>query len=144
MFAFKKYAVLDEAQIAKNCSGGNAKSVLVVLEAGGDAASSGDFLKKILAAVNLEVERDVCLCAVPLGATLPLSSLIRGGQMAKVLVFGLTPASLGINFSLPLYSPVQMGDHVFLLAHGLQTLAQAEHKVFKAQLWQCLKQMFLV
>lgn len=122
--------------------GGFARRVWVLLLAEPQLLEANrDFLAKVLAAANLNVERDTLFAEIPANEAIGFSSDLKSKQPEYVLVFGLPPAQLGLTIELPLFRPIPFYGTTWLFADALSILEPDKNK--KSQLWSALKQMFL-
>lgn len=100
-----------------------------------------DFLAKVLAAANLNLDKDTLFAEIPPSEPVHFSGVLQHNKPAQVLVFGLSPAQIGLTAAIPPYRPVEFYGSTWLFADALSTLEP--DKNLKGQLWACLKQMFL-
>lgn len=105
------------------------------------ATANRDFLTKVLAAANLNLEKDTRFAEIPPNMPVHFSADMQHNKPAQVVVFGLQPAQIGLSVSMPLYQPVEFYGCTWLFADALSVLEP--DKTRKGQLWSCLKQMFL-
>ncbi|MFN0036459.1 MAG: hypothetical protein ACKVUS_15445 [Saprospiraceae bacterium] len=135
LFLAAEKTALAEAQ------GGFARQVMVLaLQEPSDAANR-DFLAKVLAAANLNLAQDALLAEMPAGEPRALAPDLKERQPKQVLVFGLSPAQLGLSFEVQAYQPISFYGCTWLFAHRLSAIESDKAK--KTQLWAALKQMFL-
>lgn len=105
------------------------------------AAANRDFLAKVLAAVQLNFEKDTLFAEIPASEPFNFSTDLKHKQPEYVLVFGLPPAQLGLTIEMSLYRPVLFYGATWLFADALSVLEPDKNR--KGQLWSALKQMFL-
>ena len=105
------------------------------------AAANRDFLAKVLAAANLNLDKDTLFAEIPPSEPVHFSADLQHNKPAQVLVFGLPPAQIGLSAEFPLYRPIEFYGCTWLFADALSVLEP--DKTRKGQLWACLKQMFL-
>lgn len=122
-------------------SGGFAKQVFIVSKAPAVPGAHHDFLKKILAAVQINLEKDTLFAEIPVGEPLSLLPACKQKQAGHILVFGLAPEQLGVAAEIPLYQPRQFYGLYLLFADSLAELEP--DRVKKGQLWQAMQHMFL-
>ena len=84
--------------------------------------SNRDFLSKVLAAVQLNLEKDTLFAEIPVSLPLHFSTDLKNKTPEQVLVFGLPPAQLGLNIQAPLYFPVSFYGVTWLFADALEVL----------------------
>ncbi|MEQ1744990.1 MAG: hypothetical protein ABMA02_06175 [Saprospiraceae bacterium] len=130
-----------EKSLLEICGGGFARRVLVVAQTETEHPGNVDFLKKILLAAGLELERDTLFAQIgPMegGRILPA---IQERQAEKILIFGTGPEQLGLNVQIPLYQPTVFYGATFLFSEKLSVIEPDKAK--KTNLWQALRQLFL-
>ncbi|MBK8556653.1 MAG: hypothetical protein IPL65_13180 [Lewinellaceae bacterium] len=99
------------------------------------------FLTKVLAAVQINLEQDTLFVPLKQGETHGIAAALKAKQPERVLVFGLPPLALQLNLQVPKYQPFDFYNCSWLWA---DTLAQIEQdKALKTRLWQALQQLFL-
>ena len=121
--------------------GGFLRHLAVLVAEEPAAAANRDFLAKILAAANLNLAQDALLAEIPVNEARVIAPDLNTHQPKQVLVFGLSPAQLGLSFEVPAYQPFNFYGCTWLFADRLSTLEPDKTK--KTQLWTALKQMFL-
>ena len=122
--------------------GGFAKRVWVLaLEEPSTAVSNRVFLAKVLAAANLNLEKDTLFAEIPASKPVRFSTDIKCKEPEQVLAFGLSPAQLGLAIDILPYKPIAFYGVNWLFADALSSLEPDKNK--KGQLWSALKQMFL-
>lgn len=99
------------------------------------------FLDKVLAAANLNLEKDTMFAEIPVSEPVHFSTDLKRKMPEQVLVFGLRPAQIGLNIEAPFYRPIDFYGTTWLFADALSVLEPDKNK--KGQLWSALKQMFL-
>ena len=120
----------------------NSFKVMVVLEAQEDKVLLDRLLKKILAAINIDLAKDVCLLKAPEHSqSLNIINTIKDLKIEKVICFGVQPKDLTLNFATSLYKPMTIGELTFLFADTLSTLDKDANR--KKALWVNLQQIFL-
>lgn len=134
--------LVPERRASDLSEGGFARRVWVLAlnepsKSGGDK----DFLAKVLAAVNLNLEKDTLFAAIPALEPVNFSTDLKEKQPEHVIVFGLKPSQLGLTIEAPLYRPVVFYGVTWLFADALPVLEPDKDR--KGQLWSALKQMFL-
>ena len=144
-FDFKIVAVPDQEATSIPFEGENRQHALVICQAAGEQGELQDFLGKILGAVNLDIKKDVTLLFITPGADLSLSRLARELPAEKVLVFGISPRRLGLQFEAPPYLPLTLGNTSYLFADDLMEIykeRRAGGRKRAAALWQALQLFF--
>ncbi len=95
------------------------------------------FLSRILKAVQIELLTDTFHVECNEDGLNTLS-LIEAKQIKKVLIFGIKPNFLGLNFHLPMYQKMDYGGVHYLYSERLSLVeSEAAHK---RALWDALKQ----
>lgn len=130
-----------EKSAASNATGGFARQLLVLVQEEPNASANRDFLTKILAAANLNLAQDALLAEIPAHESRSLATDLKALAPKQILVFGLTPAQLGLSFELQAYQPLNFYGYTWLFAEKLSTLEPDKTK--KTLLWTALKQIFL-
>jgi hypothetical protein len=130
-----------EKSATSGASGNFARQVMVLALEEPNAAANRDFLTKVLAAANLNLTQDTLFAEIPYGEPRALAPDLKERQPKHVLIFGLSPAQLGLSFEIPAYQPFEFYGHTWLFADQLSSLEPDKNK--KTQLWTALKQMFL-
>ncbi len=133
--------LVPEGSLLNEAQGGFARRLLVVTAAEPDAPDAQPFLSKILAAAQLNLAQDALLVEIPADRPFALLPALKSKQPAHVLVFGLSPESLGLALQIALYQPFTFYDSTFCFADKLSLLEP--DKTRKAQLWRALQTMFL-
>ncbi len=121
--------------------GGFDKKVAVLMLEEPNVYSNRDFLEKILTAARLNLAQDAFLAEIPGGEPRALAPDLVEHQPKQVLVFGLSPAQLGLSFETQAYQPLAFYGCTWLFADPLSAIESDKNK--KTQLWSALKQMFL-
>lgn len=131
---------------SESCRGENQRNTLILFAAGEDTDELNAFLAKILAAVKLDLQKDVLLLPLPEDEPLHASSIVRKEKIETVIIFGLPGERLGIHLAIPLYQPVAAGSAQWLLAHSLTDIyaeRQQGGKQKAGALWRALQSLFL-
>lgn len=129
----------------KQCRGSNREQVLVVYQVTADREDLEAFLGKILAAVQLDIERDIALLSITPGASFSLSRLRKQVPVEKAVFFGMEPGSAGLHCTCRLYAPLVFPDLTCVFADELETIMQERQqggKRLSGALWQNLKELF--
>lgn len=132
---------IPQRSALETSAGGYAKMVWVLALAEPESAGNRAFLSKILAAANLDLEKDTLFTEIPERQPLSFINDIKRKQPLRVLVFGLPPAQLGLTIEAPLYQPTIFYGVNWLFADALSVLEPDKSK--KSRLWSALKQIFL-
>ncbi len=132
---------IPEVDLLQAAQGGFQKQVLVVAAFKAGETGKVAFLEKILAAVGMDLHKDTLFALVRPNERVCLNTFLRHKQPQAVLVFGLSPAHLGLQAEFARYQPVQFYGTAFLWADSLATLEP--DKALKGRLWTALQTMFL-
>jgi hypothetical protein len=100
-----------------------------------------DFLVKILAAAQVNPEKDTLWTSVPIDTPIGLTSVLKLKQPDQILVFGLTPQMIGLQVDMPLYRPTEFYGATWLFSEALSVLEPDKSR--KGLLWKALQQLFL-
>lgn len=100
-----------------------------------------DFLVKILAAAQVNPEKDTLWTSVPVNISVGLTPTMKLKQPEHILVFGLTPQMLGLQVDIPLYKPTDFYGATWLFSEALSVLEPDKSR--KGLLWKALQQLFL-
>ncbi|MBL7779679.1 MAG: hypothetical protein JNM22_00590 [Saprospiraceae bacterium] len=114
--------------------------VLALEEASGN--SNTDFLKKVLSAAQLDLERDTLFAIIPEGMPIDMAASLRIKPATHVLVFGISPTQLGLHVEARPFQPFSFYGTTWLFADALSALEPDKTK--KGLLWTALKSMFLI
>jgi len=118
-----------------------AKSVLVVVQDESAHPGNLDFLKKILGAAGLDLEKDTLFAVIPESEPALILPVLKAKHPEQVLVFGPPPGQLGLNIQVPFYKPLAFMGVTFLFAENLSAIET--DKTRKTNLCQALRQIFL-
>lgn len=132
--------IAPERNEAVRQAGGFLKKVLVVYREEPQFAGAVPFLEKILGAAKVNLQEDTLHIVLPEQDVLALGVFIREKQPAQVLVFGFSPAQLGIHLHLTPYEPAVLNDSILLFSDALSVLEP--DKLLKTKLWNALQQIF--
>jgi hypothetical protein len=97
------------------------------------------FLESILKACKIEIGDTLILLLSEAFHPEDMQSALQLQGVNQVLMFGVTPADLGLPAVFPAYQPQKLADRKFLWAPPLEEL---EDKESKKTLWASLKQFF--
>ncbi len=132
---------IPEQSILEKARGGFKRLIWVlVAERQGQPDSTG-FLSKILTATQLNLEKDTLFVEIPTDKPTSVLPALKEKHGEFVLVFGLSPADIGLKANIPAYQPYLFYGSTFLFADALSVLEP--DKTLKGKLWQGLQQMFL-
>ena len=121
-------------------AGSFARRVYVLALAEPAFPGNKDFLFRVLSAVHLNLDKDTLFAEFPESMQCSFVQELKSKQPEHVLVFGATPAQLGLRIEAPLYQPLVFYGATWLFADALSVLEPDKNK--KGQLWAALKQIF--
>jgi hypothetical protein len=105
-----------------------------------------DFLEKILKAIQLDLQQDTLFINMMPDRPLKITDLLKKNDSHQMLLFGIPPSSLGIQFPLPLYLNIEHQGVHYLAADPLPAIfteRQAGGKTMSGKLWKAIKQFAL-
>ena len=138
-FEFDYYEIPATQDLLLSAKGNNKKKVLVLTESHLDGPQHS-LLKKILSAVDHDLDEDCLLKTLEPGYQYPLRDHLESGEVQKVLAFGISPESLGTQLSPSLYRLIQIEETRLVFASPLARIA--ENKEEKQALWAQMKHLF--
>ena len=122
------------------CRGANNSLVCIGIESESEPEQRIVFLKKILAALQLELDRDTVYCSLDPTAKGSFFQLLKKKGIEKMVVFGLSPRHFGLGFSAQLYEPLGFYGCKFVFSEKLSVVEADQAR--KAKLWTALKAIF--
>ncbi|MBX2877045.1 MAG: hypothetical protein KTR30_33305 [Saprospiraceae bacterium] len=143
---FELFASPDKQLQPSDLSGKGSRGIFIAYEADTAEKERLDYLKKILAAAKIDLDQDVNALALDAETSIQLNRSAFATAPQYILLFGVKPKQLSLNFQLPTYSPVSYQGTTYLCVDSLATI-QEERMAGKNQkagaLWLALKQIFL-
>lgn len=143
---FELFASPDRQLKASDLIGQGGREIFIAYEVDSAEKERLNYLKKILGAAKIDLEQDTRSLAVQPGESVQLDSAAFDAFPAYILLFGVKPKQLSLNFQLSAYQPVVYRETTFLWVDSLGTI-QEERQAGKNQkagaLWLALKQIFL-
>lgn len=131
----------SQTDVLRLASGGFARRVFVLASIEPQQAGNRDFLIKILAAANINLEKDTLYAETPATETVSFLSVLKEKQAEHILVFGFSPEAVGLSIETPLYVPFDFYGATWLFAESLPVLEPDKGR--KGLLWRALQQLFL-
>jgi hypothetical protein len=95
------------------------------------------FLKKILAAIHCDPEKDVWFFSVENDHRYSVSQIKNQLPSENAILFGFTPEQFGVRAQIKKYSLTTIGGVGYLFCDQLSDIEQ--HTPLKAALWEALK-----
>ena len=143
---FELFASPDRQLRSSDLIGQGGRGIFIAYEADSAEKERLDYLKKILGAAKIEMEQDTMTLAIQPGESLRLDTTAFHTSPKYILLFGVKPKQLSLNFQMRAYQAVTYRDTIFLYVDSLGTI-QEERQAGKNQkagaLWLALKQIFL-
>lgn len=130
--------------IVNKIKGGNKKKIFILYQAPEGDNELLAYLKKILAAVKVDLEADSLYLNLQ-DQSLDFSSLNKQLNCQTILIFGPLAARCGINLQLPLYHPTPIQDLQLLYCNDLQAIFDEKNQAKRPKasaLWKSLQLLF--
>lgn len=140
-FDYQLFSIQEGTESLKNAQGKGEKHLLVLLKTEDDLPELQTLLTNILKAASFELTKDALLLKVTVQDGISLAAIYQEQEIQHILVFGLSPQNVGLNWTLPPYTPYVFDGKNYLFADELATLNT--NKALKGKLWNCLKTLFL-
>lgn len=138
---YKIFVSPDLNEISANLTGKNEKGVLII---NWDDNTEGmtDYLSKIIASAQLQIEQDCLLLTVRENEKFPLfSTILKEHTISKAIIMGLSAQQIGLNIHSPQYQPFLLNNCTFIFTEKLSKIHSSPES--KKSLWACIKQTFL-
>lgn len=115
---------------------------LVVLRSKEDESTAIDeMFHKMMAAIHIDIDKDVAIIRLEDSAeVLESVNWISKSMNQHVLVFGLSPAQIGLNINHLPYRPMRLYNSSILFCHTLEAIHFDVN--LKKRLWKALKEQF--
>ncbi|MGH1339372.1 MAG: hypothetical protein ACRBFS_24850 [Aureispira sp.] len=136
-YNFQLYTALPQKEWINAVANTERTTVIVLQKA---TAENLTLLEKILGAVKQDLKND-CL-VIQEEETIAFKDLQQAIPVQRLLVFGWTPADLGLHLTIRPYQFVTFDGVELLFSPNLEAIAANVHKE-KQQLWTPLQQLFL-
>lgn len=143
---FDLYAKPERLLEATELSGQGQAGIFIAYAPGQASSNNLDYLKKILGAAKIDLESDTYFVALSTEEQLQLDKRQFATDIKYILLFGVQPKQLSLNFILPPYQVKLYQGETYLLVDALgliQEERQAGNSKKAGALWLALKQMFL-
>ena len=102
------------------------------------------FLSKILQAIQIDLKQDTCFINSLLKPSFNLSYVLQKKEANIVVIFGLKPQNLGIQFALPPYHIIEHQNIQYLWVDDLKAIhleRQNGGKKMSGMLWRSIQQL---
>ena len=136
-----------EYKIAQNrINGQGQKGVIILFETNEEHTELASFLKKVLSAAKLVLDKDASLIALTTDENLSFSGLCQQTDVRYLLSFGITPERIGLQVNCQKYAPFKFKDVQFLFADPLVAIYEERQqggKKMSGALWKALQALFL-
>ncbi len=140
VFDFSIFPLLEPKNAQERIVGRNHQKLMVVYTIESDPNEDLSFLKKVLSAVNIDLEKQVQLLGLTNLERLSCSNIPSFQSVEKLIVFGKSPLDLGIRVNANPYQSINLDNRVFLFSESLAKVAADKGK--KGLLWNALKLVF--
>ncbi len=144
-FDYKVFVPGESAEQQQKLLGKHAKGLLLLFVTHEQQAELLDFLKKILSAVQFDLEEDTAYLDINATAAVNVASLAGINASKMVICFGFALPQLGFHFEIPNYYPFKHQGVTYLFVDDLLAIyeeRQAGGKKLSGALWKCLQEMF--
>ncbi len=144
-FDYKVFVPGETVEQHQKLRGKHAKGLLLLIVTHEQQAELLDFLKKILIAVQFDLEEDTAYLDINATEAVNVASLAAINASKTVICFGFALPQLGFHFEIPNYYPFKHLDTTYLFVDDLLTIfeeRQAGGKKLSGALWKCLQEMF--
>ena len=135
---FKIINIKNAEKILSDCQGNSASAIFIGFLKEDEAKL--DFLTKILSAVKLNLNTDVCYLIKTKENDFSFSTLNVDNRFDKAIFFGIPPQKVGLQINYLKYRLFKISNCQYLFADDLSTIAQNQQK--KKLLWQALQVLF--
>lgn len=142
---YKVFVPGESAEQQQKLKGKHAKGLLLLFVSHEQQAELLDFLKKILVAVQFDLDEDTAYLDFNATAAINVASLAAINASKTVICFGFPLPQLGFHFEIPNYYPFKHQGTTYLFVDDLLAIyeeRQAGGKKLSGALWKCLQEMF--
>ncbi len=143
---FDLYAKPARQLKATDLSGQGKAGIFIAYDPGVNADNNLAYLKKILGAAKIDLDSDTYILALSKEEQLQLDKRQFDNEIKYVLLFGVHPKQLSLNFIIPPYQVKLYQGETYLIVDALELIQeerQAGNNKKAGALWLALKQMFL-
>lgn len=142
---YKVFVPGESAKQQQKLKGKHAKGLLLLFVSHEQQVELLDFLKKILVAVQFDLEEDTAYLDFNATEAVNVASLAAINASKTVICFGFPLPQLGFHFEIPNYYPFKHQGTTYLFVDDLLTIyeeRQAGGKKLSGALWKCLQEIF--
>lgn len=132
------------AEIAR-WKGENAREILLFYEQT-DETGVQAFLERVLQAARVDLAKDTLFAEIANQSVPSFALLYRRAAFQTLLVFGFTPADLGLQINWSYYVPIRFRGKTLLFCDSLQVLMEERARGGSERsgpFWKALQQIFL-
>ncbi|MCB0665919.1 MAG: hypothetical protein KDC80_08870 [Saprospiraceae bacterium] len=142
MSLLSKIPIYDLPQGSIKKLDGSTNNKFWILQSDSEANESAlqTFLEKILQAIDLDPNKNLCLFSLSPDEDSSLSSLLETVTTPKtIIIFGLSPGNLGMSTRFLPYHLFKLKGNTFLLCDELRSIQSDSNK--KRDLWDSLQKV---
>ncbi|GJM31322.1 MAG: hypothetical protein DHS20C18_03230 [Saprospiraceae bacterium] len=145
-FDFPIFPIPDFHKIEDKVDGKGQKSILIIYQASPNvAAILTNFLSSIFNAAKIDLLNDTYSINLTSQEGCLVSDLYKEKSIQYCFVFGLPPASIGLQAEIKLYQLTKIDGKVYLFADDIATIhkeRQENGKQLSGALWKAIQQLF--
>jgi len=126
--------------------GENARDILLLYEQSNEPGVKA-FLERVLQAAQVNLAKDTHFANLAQDSAPSFSLLRRTVSFQTLLVFGFSPADLGLQINWNHYLPLSFMDKTLLFCHPLHVLMEERAQgssTYSGPFWKALQQIFLL
>jgi len=141
-FESELFILPNTKQALERAKGLNERSILVVMV--GIEEQLPDllnFLRKITTAAKINLDKDTAYLTLTPKHKIGWTGISQNINPKQALIFGKTPAELGLHLQVTPYQPFEFQGVQFIFADALSEIEQDQEK--KKALWSVLQSVFL-
>lgn len=142
---YKVFVPGESTEQAQQLKGAHAKGLFLLFAHHEQETELLDFLKKILSAVQFDLDLDTAYLGCNASEPINVASLAGINASKTVICFGFSLPQLGFHFEIPKYYPFQHQGVTYLFVDELWAIyeeRQAGGKKLSGALWKCLQELF--
>jgi len=138
---FTIFPLISPQELLKTAKGENKKGLVIVYLAEDEESEHLTLLRNILNAIKYDLDQDALLLSLTAKSRLRFIDMLKEVTAKEVIVFGIQPKQLGLNWQCKAYEFLKHDTQHYLFSHPLSEIQNDKQK--KGALWQALKGMFL-